>query len=179
MAGANYEFGRVASLKADAVGEPGSRRFRLLARSRAGHLATLWMEKENLFSLGVAVKRIIAAVEQSGQAATSGRGQVEGQAEPPSGPGGAVEFQVGNLAVGYDRRTSLFTIVADEQQQEGSERQASSVTLHATLQEIGALADEAFRVCAAGRPTCRLCGSPLEPGGHICPALNGHATAVM
>ncbi|MGH9011673.1 MAG: DUF3090 family protein [Acidimicrobiia bacterium] len=26
-----------------------------------------------------------------------------------------------------------------------------------------------------GRPPCPLCGGPLDPSGHICPRLNGHA----
>jgi uncharacterized repeat protein (TIGR03847 family) len=24
----------------------------------------------------------------------------------------------------------------------------------------------------SGRPTCRLCGRPMDPGGHPCPRLN-------
>ncbi|MGH9041277.1 MAG: DUF3090 family protein, partial [Acidimicrobiia bacterium] len=27
----------------------------------------------------------------------------------------------------------------------------------------------------AGRPPCPLCGGPLDPEGHVCPKLNGHA----
>src|SRR5438477_497658 len=29
-------------------------------------------------------------------------------------------------------------------------------------------------VCARGRPTCQFCGNPLDPEGHVCPAMNGH-----
>jgi uncharacterized repeat protein (TIGR03847 family) len=34
--------------------------------------------------------------------------------------------------------------------------------------------EQAFRVVRAGRPTCPLCGNPLDPTGHICPRKNGH-----
>jgi hypothetical protein len=32
-------------------------------------------------------------------------------------------------------------------------------------------------VAAAGRPRCELCGNPIGPEGHVCPALNGHRGA--
>jgi len=37
-----------------------------------------------------------------------------------------------------------------------------------------AMALHALEVVAAGRPRCQFCGYPLEPDGHICPAMNGH-----
>jgi uncharacterized repeat protein (TIGR03847 family) len=32
----------------------------------------------------------------------------------------------------------------------------------------------ALAVVAEGRPICQLCGLPMDPGGHNCPASNGH-----
>ena len=40
---------------------------------------------------------------------------------------------------------------------------------------VAAFAEEALRVCAAGRPLCPLCGGPMDPNGHPCPRTNGHA----
>ena len=31
-------------------------------------------------------------------------------------------------------------------------------------------------VVAAGRPTCAMCGEPIDPEGHFCPRRNGHRT---
>src|SRR3989442_1478364 len=29
-------------------------------------------------------------------------------------------------------------------------------------------------VAAQGGPTCQFCGNPIDPEGHVCPAMNGH-----
>jgi glutamate synthase domain-containing protein 1 len=42
------------------------------------------------------------------------------------------------------------------------EEQARAFVLHA------------LAVVAEGRPLCQLCGLPIDPSGHICPASNGH-----
>ncbi len=60
--------------------------------------------------------------------------------------------------------------------QEDLEREAERVRFWATREQMLSLARHGTLVCAAGRPRCPLCGNPLEPGGHHCPALslNGH-----
>jgi uncharacterized repeat protein (TIGR03847 family) len=47
----------------------------------------------------------------------------------------------------------------------------------ATREQMLSLARHGAAVCARGRPRCRLCGNPLDPEGHVCPALNGHRGA--
>jgi hypothetical protein len=37
-----------------------------------------------------------------------------------------------------------------------------------------ALARHGATVAARGRPKCRYCGNPIDPQGHMCPAMNGH-----
>ena len=44
----------------------------------------------------------------------------------------------------------------------------------ATREQMLSLARQGAAVCAAGRPRCQLCGNPMDPEGHRCPALNGH-----
>jgi uncharacterized repeat protein (TIGR03847 family) len=44
----------------------------------------------------------------------------------------------------------------------------------ATREQMLSLARHGAAVCAAGRPRCQLCGNPIDPEGHVCPALNGH-----
>ena len=173
---AHNEFGRVSSLKTDAVGQPGSRRFRLLLESRNGGWATLWLEKEQLFNLGVALKRIIATVEEE-----SKEGEIESTLadewdEPLAPSGQAVEFQVARLAVGYDERSALYIIAAYAA--EDPEDATAVLNFMAAQHEMDALANEAFTVCAAGRPQCPLCGAPMGPEGHVCPRHNGHGTLV-
>lgn len=173
MTEAHNQFGRVASMQANAVGEPGSRRFRLLVTSSGGATATLWMEKEQLFNLAVALKNLTVQVEEQ-----KGGGQTPGEDGEPEVLSSIVsqplEFQVGRLAVGYDEATSLYLIAANDI--EASEEATPELSLMATKQDIEALADEAFEVCAAGRPRCPLCSAPMNAGEkHICPRQNGHS----
>lgn len=172
MTEAHDELGRVSSLRADAVGEPGSRRFRLLVESRGGRSAILWLEKEQLFNLGVALKRIIATLEGESGAREASHDPTEEQGEPAASTGPPLEFQVGRLTVGYDERTALYIIAAHAV--EDPEDATAMVSLVATQQEVEAVANEVFKVCAAGRPLCPLCGAPMDPDGHICPRHNGH-----
>ena len=57
--------------------------------------------------------------------------------------------------------------------EEGSE-EPSRVRFWATREQMLSLARHGASVCAQGRPRCQLCGNPIDPEGHQCPALNGH-----
>lgn len=48
------------------------------------------------------------------------------------------------------------------------------VRFWATREQMLSLARHGALVCAAGRPRCQLCANPMDPEGHLCPALNGH-----
>jgi uncharacterized repeat protein (TIGR03847 family) len=47
----------------------------------------------------------------------------------------------------------------------------------ATREQMLSMARHGASVCAQGRPRCQLCGNPIDPEGHRCPALNGHREA--
>ena len=167
MAGSRYEFGLVDAVKAEALGVPGQRRFRLLLEGSGGH-ACLWLEKSQLFQLSLVIQQMLAtlsAVEPSG-----------GALQPDSGPAGqshtSVEFNVGNLSLGHDPAKDLFLIEARnrEDDQEGE----TLLGFWASRPQLEGLADEAQVVCAAGRPPCPLCSAPMGPEAHICPRSNGH-----
>jgi uncharacterized repeat protein (TIGR03847 family) len=55
--------------------------------------------------------------------------------------------------------------------------EASRVRFWATREQMLSLARHGAVVCAQGRPQCQLCGNPIDPEGHQCPALNGHRDA--
>ncbi len=54
------------------------------------------------------------------------------------------------------------------------EDEPGRVRFWATREQMLSLARHGASVCAAGRPRCQLCGNPIDPEGHLCPALNGH-----
>ncbi|MFH1140435.1 MAG: DUF3090 family protein [Chloroflexota bacterium] len=172
MTEAQHELGRVSSLKAEAVGQPGSRRFRLAVAARSGGSAVLWLGKEQLFNLGVAIKRIIATVEERRRGRARRSAPPESLGDPSSGGGSSVEFQVGRMAIGYDEGAALYIIAGYDTESE--EDAIPAVSLVATRDQMDSLADEAFAVCAAGRPHCPLCGAPMGPDPHVCPRHNGH-----
>jgi hypothetical protein len=47
----------------------------------------------------------------------------------------------------------------------------------ATREQMLAMARHGAAVCSRGRPVCRFCDQPLDPEGHVCPAMNGHRRA--
>ena len=155
------DLGAASSIRADALGEPGQRRFRLLIDAEGGS-AVLWLEKEQLFQLGVAIRQLLTELSEE-----SLKESMPLLAEPL--PKGSFDFKVERLTLAHDRQRNLFFLLAHQEDVE-----KTALSCWATGRQVEALAEEAFRVCAAGRPRCPLCGAPLEPDPHICPRSNGH-----
>lgn len=173
MLEALHEFGRISSIKADAIGEPGQRRFRLLIEAAGDRSAELWLEKEQLFNLGVAIKRLLAVAESKEDDPGVQSAVGEEMIGPSMSAGQHLDFQVDRMGVGYDDQRRLYIITAygietDEQEER------PDVSLMASRSEVYTLTEELFRVCAAGRPLCPLCSAPMGPEPHICPRHNGH-----
>ena len=157
------EFTNVTDIRTEALGEPGQRTFRLLVDSGASS-AIIWLEKEQLFQLALAVQQLLATLGEE-QAPTGG---------PPEDRETLthLDFKADRLALGYDSGRRLFIIDAHDEEEE--EEEPATVRVWAGRKQITELSEEAFRVCAAGRPLCPLCGGPIDPTGHLCPRVNGH-----
>jgi len=84
--------------------------------------------------------------------------ETDGLDDDQDGPGGLPEL-------GFDPDA-----LADEPPEAGH------VRFWATREQVLALARHGAQVCAQGRPTCRYCDQPMDPEGHVCPAMNGHRT---
>jgi len=165
----HHEFELLTVLVAEAIGEPGHRRFRLIAGTE-GDLVSLWMEKEQLRALGLAVEQLI---EQLG---TAGYPVDDLQPDPAllngDVPPTAPEYVVSKMAIGYDDERHQLAIFAHDIEQDDDD--APVFAGRATLPAAMALAEEIARVVAAGRPRCPRCGAPIGPEGHVCPHNNGH-----
>lgn len=165
------DIGAVARLAADAVGEPGQRRFRLLVLGADGTMAVLWLEKEELQALAAAIEQLLLQLASDPRLETL-------RPPPPPGPTAVdfpaqptVEFAVQRMALGYDEaRKAFFLLVHD-----GESDPEGPPTLMMALDELQLrqLRHQAAAVCAGGRPRCTLCGEVLE-GHHICVRANGH-----
>ncbi len=163
------DFGPVLRLDADAEGPPGGRTFRLLVASREG-TASLWLEKEELRALGVAIDQLLARV--SGRPEWKFYGKSPEPYEPAdefSNPA-LVDFKVGQLSLGYETDSDMYVLLIhnSEDDPEGP----ASFTCLATAPQVRALSRRIESVISAGRPTCPLCGDPTEEGEHNCVRAN-------
>jgi hypothetical protein len=153
-----YDLGEVSRVDAESVGEPGSRHFRLRAQGGQG-TALLWLEKEQLYELAIAIKQLL---EKAVPEVTD---------EPLSVPGDIstdYDFHVTRMALGQEQGGN-YRLVAN------TTEDGSAVSLTLMEEQLDQLADQAFEVCASGRPRCPLCGAPLDGGeAHVCSRSNGH-----
>ncbi len=170
MAERPIDFGTVTRIEADAVGPPGQRRFRLVVFNE-NLSACLWMEKEQLHALALAIEQVFGELTGNPLRSTL----------PPSGPVAplrdlprrwSVEFTVGRLGLGYDRETNQFLLVAHDT--ESDPEGEPTFRCQATRPQMKALSQRALALVYAGRPRCPLCGAPLAGGSHVCARMNGH-----
>ena len=175
---ASRELDPVTRLTADAVGEPGQRTFYLQAASGADQV-TLLVEKEQVRRLAENLETWLPELaagrpEDPAEAAAAEAGELA-LAEPLE-----PDFRVGQLSLSYDAERDRVLVIATELQVEDEDDDPlelpdpAEVRLLVTRAQLRVLARHGAQVVARGRPLCPLCGNPLDPAGHICPALNGH-----
>jgi len=164
-----YELDPVDMISIAAVGEPGQRRFFLLA-SGSGRTLTLGCEKSQIQALVVRLHQMLEAqgIERAVSAAESGAG------EP-----GEPEWQIGEMGLGYHEARRMFVLVASQAQgepeAEGAEPDPDrpSVRFWLSHDQVVTFSNQAEKVLASGRPLCPRCGLPMDPAGHPCPVNNG------
>lgn len=167
MPESTHDLGRVTLIEAETFGEPGQRTFRLRIAAAAGS-AFLWLEKEQMQALSMAIRQILSRRPPREHA-----GLEEGAPAPPDSPAHPiVDFKVGRLALGYDESEEYFTLSAHEL--EADPEGPATFTCETTVAQASALSEAIERIAAAGRPRCFLCGEPIEAGHHVCPRSNGH-----
>jgi uncharacterized repeat protein (TIGR03847 family) len=174
MADAKIDFTLISRLEPESVGEPGKRTFRIIAESDSS-VAEIWLEKEQLFQLALAVHQLLATVREGEDAAAAASAPVEREADPLT----RVDFKAGRLALRHEDSHGMFIIEAHhiEESEFLDEESPPDVALWAGREMVLRFADEALKLCAAGRPLCPLCGAPMDPeeqGGHKCPRVNGN-----
>ena len=165
-----YQLGALSRVEPLTFGEPGQRTFRLDLHSGSAS-CSLWLEKEQLLQLGVYLRDYVAGLS------TEEKDRDSSPQEPSwGGSEESIDFKAGQMFLSHDRETNSFYLQAHEREtdEEREEGEAESISFWITLDQAGALAEESLRICAAGRPTCFLCGQPINPDGHICPRANGH-----
>lgn len=155
-----HELGVCSAIVAEALGRPGERTFRLRANAERGSVI-LWVEKEQLHELAMAIKQLLRRAVHAG---------AQGQTPPMRAATADFEFKVARLALGQDADSPRYVLVASAREDEDA-----GVTLWLDAAQLDALADQALDVHAGGRPRCPLCGASITDGEpHMCVRANGH-----
>ena len=184
-----YPLGAATTVEALTFGEPGRRTFRIDAHAGPA-TCTVWMEKEQLQQLGVYLRDMVGRLSQEDRDRNS-----DLREEGWSGGELTIDFKAGQMLLSYDQDSNAFYLQAYEreaaelleeepsQSAEGSTPdnegnaepiETESVGFWITTAQATILGEESLKICAAGRPTCFLCGQPISPEGHACPRANGH-----
>ena len=177
-----YSLGSVTTVEVLTFGEPGNRTFRVDARSGSAN-CSVWMEKEQLLQLGIYLRDMVGRLSQEDRDRNS-----DLREDSWSGGDLAVDFKAGQMLLSYDKDSNAFYLQAYEretnemleeepdQRTEGDSQAADteSVGFWITTAQATVVSEESLKICAAGRPTCFLCGQPINPDGHACPRANGH-----
>ncbi|HEX6261453.1 MAG TPA: DUF3090 family protein [Actinomycetota bacterium] len=160
------ELDPVDRITVGAVGEPGERTFYLQAR-RGTDLVTIVVEKQQVQLLSATVVDMLSRLGTDVEVEV---GEHEMELEQPLVP----EWRAARIAVGYAEERDLFMLEAEELEEEDEEAElGGQARFWATREQMLALARHGIAVAAAGRPTCEFCGNPMDPEGHVCPAMNG------
>ena len=165
-----YELDPVDLIAVAAVGEPGQRRFFLLATG-SGRTLTLGCEKSQLQALVVRLHQMLEA--QKIEAPESTPDPVSNSDQVPGEP----EWQIGEMGLGYHEARQMFVLVASEgavgERSDAPPDDSPSVRFWLSRDQVAAFSKQAESVLSAGRPLCPRCGLPMDPAGHPCPVMNG------
>lgn len=132
-----------------------------------GETHIVWMEKQQLQALGLAVEQLME------QMPDAGTGIDEPDAPVEFNTASEDQFRVGRIELGFDMASDRVVISTFDLEQDDEEETASLV-MRLTRRQSLTLSTDAAMVVAAGRPLCPMCGNPVAPEGHVCPQQNGH-----
>jgi uncharacterized repeat protein (TIGR03847 family) len=194
----SFDFATPDLFTAGTIGPPGQRVFYLQARE-GDALVTLKCEKEQVRVLGEYLGRLL---ERLSTPATSPAGDLA-LVEPltPAWVVGSIGVGYDEAA---DRVVLVIEEVGEQDETEEAEGQEepegrsqaagepapeeedeetaetegdrASGRVHLTRAQVAAFVGRAKSLVEAGRPTCRFCGRPMNPGGHRCARTNGHGS---
>lgn len=158
------DLGTARGVDAKAFGRPGERTFQLRLIGATEETAALWLEKQQLQALSLALSQVLAQTGGEDTPATD----LSFFPEPPD-----AELHVGRMAVGYDPADK--TVVIQAHDLTSDEDGDPDVLVRITSADVAQLSMRLKEIIGGGRPTCPLCGVPLDSSGHGCIRSNGHS----
>ena len=163
-----YELKEVNLLSAISMGEPGKRTFFLIMGDK-DEWVRVWLEKEQLEALGMAVDQFLHTISQEYHREPShSEGPPLSNEIPKVMP--TVELGIDQITIGFDEDKATIGILVHPV---GPQKvDWTEIYCWASLAQLEKLGEEAKALCEAGRPRCVFCGGPIDPEGHICPKNN-------
>jgi uncharacterized repeat protein (TIGR03847 family) len=164
---------------ADYTGRPGERTFFLQSRSETLTL-TYQLEKGQVEVLGEKLKELLLLIDPA---------DVVLSGVPERNPAYALsapiepEWRVGTIGLTYEEATESLVVALEppgpadldeEIEDDTPDVEDFAVRILIRKDQARAFVLHALAIVAEGRPLCQLCGLPMDPDGHKCPASNGH-----
>ena len=156
----------------DYTGEPGDRTFFIQAKEASAR--TFLAEKQQVELLAERLREMLLLLDSEDAISTATPARdpaltLEAPIEP--------EWRIGTIAIGYVEDSDHIVVSFAPPQEEPPE-DPDDVEFDARFflskNQVRAFVLHALAVIAEGRPLCQLCGLPMDPSGHNCPASNGH-----
>ena len=161
---------------ADYTGQPGGRTF-FLQYKMGGSSRSYLIEKQQVLVLAEKVKELLMLVDAADPIASA-----LPERDPTYGLDVPIEpeWRVGTIGLTYDEPTDAVLISMQpvnenaETEEETPEIEEFALRLTLRRDQARSFALHALAIVGEGRPICQLCGLPMDPEGHKCPASNGH-----
>jgi uncharacterized repeat protein (TIGR03847 family) len=183
----SFELPEVDWATVGTVGPPGQRTFYLQAR-QDDQLVTLKLEKQQVAAIAQFLGEILSDLPVTDTIPDNALALTEPV---------LAEWAVGGLQLAYDSGADRIVILAEEvgevddadadadadeiggeqiraEQPAAPEGERGVGRLSLTRPQAAAIVRRGWELVNAGRPTCALCGHPIDPEGHSCPRTNGH-----
>ncbi len=163
------DLGLVDYIHCESIGQPGQRTFNITARSDRGE-TVVWMEKEQLFQVGVSLRQFLATRETPPDPAPFDTPPIDSPVPIH------VEFKTGEMSLKHDPASDVFTLIAsDIPREENQSEPIAEITFSFQRDQAEEISKRSVTVVAAGRKPCPLCEAPLNPGeNHFCVKVNGY-----
>jgi uncharacterized repeat protein (TIGR03847 family) len=177
------ELDDIEALGAGAVGEPGQRAFYVQARTAATQLTVL-VEKEQVALLASEAVAFLDRLADEYPEPPVSLPETSAELREPTVP----LFRARLIGLGFDPERELVLIELREHSTDADDDEPGETDgdpaaaedaepgyvarIYATRPQVRAMAARGAAVVEAGRPSCPLCGMPMDPAGHRCPRWN-------
>jgi uncharacterized repeat protein (TIGR03847 family) len=159
------EMGLARAIDAETFGQPGQRTFRLRIAGESGDSASLWMEKEQFQALSMAMTQILTQLGHTAEIESASVYDFPDIAE--------YDFRVGRTAIGIDPVDGA--VILQVHETGADEDDEPTLRVRVNRDDCAVLNARLRAIIVAGRPVCPLCGSAIDPTGHMCIRTNGHS----